>query len=50
VKTNQKKTGFEEFKIAPGVRPKKVPPSPEVKMANEIVFDHVWDKLNPSFL
>jgi hypothetical protein len=42
-----KKTGFEECQIAPGVRPEKGHLAPEVKIANEIVCEHVWDKLYP---
>jgi hypothetical protein len=42
----QKKTGFEECHLAPGMRPEKGHLTPEVKMANEIVCDHVWDKLH----
>jgi hypothetical protein len=45
-----KKSGFEEHHIALGVRPEKDHLTPEVKMANEIVCDHVWDKLYPPFL
>jgi hypothetical protein len=46
--TNRKKKNrFEECHIAPGVRPGKGHLTPEVKMANEIVYDHVWDKLYP---
>jgi hypothetical protein len=36
---------FEECHVAPGARPEKGHLAPEVKMANEIVCDHVWDKL-----
>jgi hypothetical protein len=39
----QRINGFEEFHIAPGVRP-------EVKIAIEIICDHVWDRLCPPFL
>jgi hypothetical protein len=46
----QKKTGFEVCQVAPGVRPEKGHLTPEVKMVNEIVCDHVWDKLYPPFL
>jgi hypothetical protein len=43
-KTNEK-TRFEERQVAPGTRPEKGHLAPEVKMANEIICDHVWDKL-----
>jgi hypothetical protein len=33
--------------MSPGVRPEKGHLIPKVKMANEIVCDHVWDKLYP---
>jgi predicted membrane protein len=36
--------------MSPGVRPEKGHLTPEVKMANEIACDHVWDKLYSSFL
>jgi hypothetical protein len=42
-----KKNGFEECQVTPGVRPEKGHPSPEVKIANEIICDHVWDKRYP---
>jgi hypothetical protein len=45
----KQKNGFEECHIAPGVRPGKGHLTPEVKMASEIVCDHVWDKLSPHF-
>jgi hypothetical protein len=32
------------------VRPDKGHLAPEVKLANEIVCNHVWDKLYPPFL
>jgi hypothetical protein len=38
---------FEECQIAPGVRPKKAHLILEVKIANEIICDQVWDKLYP---
>jgi hypothetical protein len=44
-----KTKGFEECHVAPGVRPEKGHLAPEVNMANEIVCDHVWDKLYPHF-
>jgi hypothetical protein len=31
----------------PGLRPEKGQLTPDVKIANEIVCDHVWDKLYP---
>jgi hypothetical protein len=37
-KNETEKNRFEKCHVAPGVRP-------EVKMANEIVCNHVWDKL-----
>jgi hypothetical protein len=43
------KTGFEECHIAPGARPEKGHLAPEVKMPNEIICGHVWDKLYPHF-
>jgi hypothetical protein len=46
----KKNPGFEECHIAPRVRPEKGHLVPEVQMANEIVCDHVWDKLYPPFL
>jgi hypothetical protein len=46
----QNKNRFEECQAAPGVRPEKGHLTPEVKMANEIVCDHAWDKLCPPFL
>jgi hypothetical protein len=36
--------------MSPGVRPEKGHLAPEVKMANEIICDDVWDKLYPLFL
>jgi hypothetical protein len=45
-----KKTGFEECQVAPGARPDKGHLTPQVKIANEIICDHVWDKLYPPFL
>jgi hypothetical protein len=45
-----KNTGFEEYQVASGVRPEKGHLTPEVKMANEIVCDHVRDRLYPPFL
>jgi hypothetical protein len=44
------KSRFEECQVAPGVRPEKGHLTPEVKMANEIICDHVRDKLHPPFL
>jgi hypothetical protein len=41
---------FEECHIAPGVRPEKGHLTPDVKMVNDIVCDHVWDKLYPPLL
>jgi hypothetical protein len=46
----QQKNGFEECHIAPGARTEKHHLTPEVKMANEIVYDNVRDKLYPPFL
>jgi hypothetical protein len=46
----KKKTGFQEWHIAPGVRQEKGHHTPEVRIANEIVCDHIWDKLYPPFL
>jgi hypothetical protein len=48
----QQKSRSEKCHVAPGVRPEKGNLAPEVKMANETVCDHVWDKLycTPSFL
>jgi hypothetical protein len=43
--TNKQKNGFEKCHVAPGVRPEKGNLILKVKMANEIVCDHVWDKL-----
>jgi hypothetical protein len=45
--TNKQKNGFEECYVVPGVKPEKDNFVPEVKMANEIACDHVWDKLYP---
>jgi hypothetical protein len=42
-----KKNGFEECYIAPGVRPEKGHLTPEVKAANKMTCDYVWDKLCP---
>jgi hypothetical protein len=33
--------------MSPGVRPEKGRLTPVVKIANEIVCDHMWDKLYP---
>jgi hypothetical protein len=35
--------------MSPGVRPEKGHLTTEVKVANEIVCDRVWDKLYPPF-
>jgi hypothetical protein len=35
--------------MSPGMRPEKGLLTPEIKMANEIAGDHVWDKLYPLF-
>jgi hypothetical protein len=48
--TKQTKNGFEECHVAPGVRQEKGHHTPEVRIANEIVCDHIWDKLYPPFL
>jgi hypothetical protein len=45
----KQKTRFEERHVIPGVRAEKGHLTPEVKVANEIVCDHVWDKLYPHF-
>jgi hypothetical protein len=42
-----KKNGFEECQATPGVRPEKGHLAPVFKMTNEIVCDHVLDKLHP---
>jgi hypothetical protein len=44
-KTNRQNNRFEECHRAPGMRPEKGHLTPEVKIANEIVCDHGWDKL-----
>jgi hypothetical protein len=49
VKQTNKNSGFEECQLAPGTRPKKGHLTPVVKIANEIICDHVWDKLHPHF-
>jgi hypothetical protein len=49
VQHQNKKNGFGECHVAPGVRPEKDYLAPEVKMTSEIVCDHVWDKLSPPF-
>jgi hypothetical protein len=36
--------------MPPEVKPEKGHLTPEVKIANKIVHDHVWDKLYPPFL
>jgi hypothetical protein len=36
--------------MSPGVRLEKSRFDPEVKIANEIVCDHVWDKMYLPFL
>jgi hypothetical protein len=48
--TTKKKNRFEECQVAPGARPEKGHLTPEVKMAKEIICDHVWDKPYPPFL
>jgi hypothetical protein len=45
----QQKNIFEECHVAPGVRPEKGYLTLKIKIANEIVCDHVWDKLSPHF-
>jgi hypothetical protein len=35
--------------LSPGVIPEKGLITPELKVANEIACDHVWDKLYPPF-
>jgi hypothetical protein len=42
-----KKTNKKNGKVALGARPEKGHLAPEVKIANEIICDHVWDKLYP---
>jgi hypothetical protein len=42
--TNKQKKKFEECHIAPGVRPVKGHLTRKIKMANERVCEHVWDK------
>jgi hypothetical protein len=49
-KSETKKVRFVECHIAPGVQPEKDCLTPELKMANEIICDHVWDKLYPPSL
>jgi hypothetical protein len=44
----QQKNRFEKCQVAPGQRLQKGYLAPEVKTANEIICDHVWDKLYPS--
>jgi hypothetical protein len=41
VKQTNNKKRFEECQVAPGVRPENGHLTPEVKMVNEIVYDHV---------
>jgi hypothetical protein len=41
----QQQNGFEECQVAPGARPEKGHLAPEVKTANEIICEHVGDKL-----
>jgi hypothetical protein len=50
VKQTKKKIGFEEFQVAPGLRPEKGHLTPEVKIANKIICDCVWDKMYPPSL
>jgi hypothetical protein len=50
VKQNKAKQGFEEYQVAPGVRPEKGHLTPVVKIANELICEHIWDKLYPPFL
>jgi hypothetical protein len=45
--TNKKTPAFEECQIAPGASHEKGHLTPEFKMANEIVCDHVGDKFHP---
>jgi hypothetical protein len=45
VRQTKKETGFEECHVATGARPEKVHLTPEVKIANDIICDHIWDKL-----
>jgi hypothetical protein len=49
-KTNKPKSRFEECHIALGTRPEKGHLPPQAKIANEIVCDHVCDKLYPPLL
>jgi hypothetical protein len=50
ISETNKENKFEECHIIPGVRPEKGHLASEVKMANEIVCDHAWDKPYPTFL
>jgi hypothetical protein len=47
---NKQKIRLEACHVVPGVRPEKGHLTPEVKMANEIAFDYIWDELYPPFL
>jgi hypothetical protein len=49
-KQTNKNPAFEECQIAPGASHEKGHLTPEFKMANEIVCDHVGDKFHPWFL
>jgi hypothetical protein len=44
------KNRFEECQVAVGTRSEKGHFTPQVKIANEIICDHVWDKLFPPLL
>jgi hypothetical protein len=46
----QTKNQFEKCQVAPGVRTEKGHFAPEVKIANEIICDHIWDNLYSPFL
>jgi hypothetical protein len=47
--TVKQKTGFEKCHIAPGGKLEKGHLALDVKMTNEIICDHLWDKLYPPF-
>jgi hypothetical protein len=50
VKQTNKTPKFGECHITPGVKPEKGHLTLEVKMANEIIYDHIWDKVYPPVL
>jgi hypothetical protein len=49
-KQNKAKKRFEECQVAPVARPEKGHLTPETKISNDIICDHVWDKMYPPFL